>query len=52
MHGIRELSERWRGQDRDDDKDKDKQSIIKIKNKKIITILIIEGDNARDKRIV
>ena len=31
MHGIRELSERRRGQDRYDDKDK--QSMIKIKTK-------------------
>ena len=33
MHGIRELSEQWRGQDRDDDKVKNKQSMIKIKTK-------------------
>ena len=33
MHGKRELSEQWRGQDRDDDKDKDKQSMMKIKTK-------------------
>ena len=33
MHGIRELSELWRGQDRYDDEDKDKQSMIKIKTK-------------------